>query len=175
MLATLSACSASEQANEQEQLTNTQKTEESQEVKEPMVENTESEDKPIEESSGETTEKVEENTSEATPVEMVDFETWAKQEGNDEICLVVWNEELGVQEIMPTIEETKKTYQIQDGDKFAIPFREAIIDIKINGETGIFPDTEYLELLLPQGELTKVCITYRNEEGEYEFLNYGFK
>ncbi len=25
-------------------------------------------------------------------IEMVDWETWAKQEGNDSVCLVVWND-----------------------------------------------------------------------------------
>lgn len=49
-----------------------------------------------------TEEMITETIAAESQVEMVDFETWAKQEGNEEVCLVVWNEELGVQEIVPT-------------------------------------------------------------------------
>lgn len=45
---------------------------------------------------------------EVPEAEMVDFETWAKQEGNDEPCLVVWNERLGIQDIISTWKETNE-------------------------------------------------------------------
>ena len=48
-----------------------------------------------------TEEMITETPAAESEVEMVDFETWAKQEGNEEVCLVIWNEELGVQEIVP--------------------------------------------------------------------------
>ena len=129
------------------------------------------EEEPVEE----VEEPVEETTTEEPKGEMVDFETWAKQEGNDEVCLVVWNEELGIQEIVPTLQETEEKYQIQDGDRFAIPYNEKIIDVKINKETGIFSNFEYLELPLTKGEINMVNIYFENGEGEHETINYVFK
>lgn len=55
-------------------------------------------------------------------VEMVDFETWAKQEGNDEVCLVVWNEATKTQRIIKPMEE----YVVQEGDRFAVPYKENV-------------------------------------------------
>ncbi len=173
MLAMLcTGCGKKEEAGQQPD-TNKVAVEESTEVQEPAIEETTA---VVEESTEEVVEEiVEESTTEEPKVEMVDFETWAKQEGNDEVCIVVWNEELGIQEIVPTVEESRKTYEIQEGDRFAIPYRKAIADVRINEEVGKFQNLEYLELSLEKGKLTKICITITNEEGEYEFLNYGFK
>ena len=171
---TLSLAGCGEKATEDVAVTTT--TEEPT-VEESTVEETaeqpekEVEEEPVEE----VEEPVEETTTEEPKVEMVDFETWAKQEGNDEVCLVVWNEELGIQEIMPTLQETKKAYETQDGDKFAIPYRENIVDIRIKDETGMWINTEYLEVSISKGEKCQVVIFFENEEGEEEHINYMFK
>lgn len=124
----------------------------------------------------ESTEKVvEETTPEEPIVEMVDFDTWAKQEDNDEVCMVIWNEELGIQDIMPTLSETKKAYEIQEGDKFAIPYKDNIFHVEINDVVYAFENYEYLEVSVPKGEISNVHIAYKNEEGENIILSYGLK
>ena len=84
----------------------------------------------------ESTEDAEEPEVEVVPdepeVEMVDFETWAKQEGNEEPCLVVWNETTGKQEII----QPKKKYIIEEGDRFAIPYRDVIVAVNIEKKNG---------------------------------------
>jgi len=101
--------------------------------------------------------KVETNTTEDTKepevevipdepeVEMVDFETWAKQEGNEEVCLVVWNETTGKQEII----QPKKKYIIEEGDRFAIPYRDVIVAVNVEKEMVEWKNLNYLELDLP--------------------------
>lgn len=86
-------------------------------------------------------------------VEMVDFETWAKQEGNEEVCLVVWNETTKTQKII----EEMETYVIQEGDRFAVPYRENI-HIEIDGELVEWESLEYTELHLPPNERVEVFI-----------------
>ncbi len=124
-----------------------------------------------------TTEEVveEETIPEEPEVEMVDFETWAKQEGNDEVCLVVWNEELGIQKILPTYQESKETYTIQEGDRFAIPYNELIASIDINEESKSFYGYEYLEISLIKGEVNQVTVIFYNQDGEFQNINYLFE
>lgn len=50
------------------------------------------------------------------PVEMVSWEEWASQPGEEEPHLVVWNEEKGKQLII----EPGSTYNMEDGDKLAV-------------------------------------------------------
>ena len=52
----------------------------------------------------------------AEPVEMVSWEEWASQPGEEEPHLVVWNEEKGKQLII----EPGSTYNMEDGDKLAV-------------------------------------------------------
>ncbi len=123
-----------------------------------------------------TEEMVEETVPEESEVEMVDFETWAKQEGNDEVCLVVWNEELGIQEIMPTFKEKEEIRVINEGDKFAIPFNEIVVAIHINDESFSYPTTaDYLEISLIKGQMNKVSIFFKDEEGETKTKGYMLK
>lgn len=117
-------------------------------------------------------ESVETVPTEETQVEMVDFETWAKQEDHDEVCLVVWNEVLGVQEIMPTYQETEEVYVVQAGDKFAVPYRENIIYIESGDESLMWSGYEYMEISVPEGEVDQVIIIFDTEEGESENKNY---
>jgi len=149
-----------------------------EEIQQPETEvQAEVEVQPTEEVVEESSEVVmEETTTEDPKVEMVDFETWAKQEDHDDVCLVVWNEELGIQEIVPTVEESKKTYKIQEGDKFAIPHRSNISYILINKvQCPPFDESGYSEISLKQGELTRMNIAYTNEAGEEDILTYLFK
>ena len=90
-------------------------------------------------------------------VEMVDFETWAKQEGNEDCCLVVWNEAMKTQKIM----EDGETYVIQEGDRFAIPYRENYaVDIHVDGnkEVLMWDILDYTELHLPDAEEIGIVI-----------------
>ena len=121
-------------------------------------------------------ESMEESIPEEPAVEMMDFETWAKQEGNEEVCLVVWNEELGVQEILPTFKENEEIYLINDGDKFAIPFNEVVTAIHINDESLSYPVTaDYLEVALIKGQMNEVSIFFKNEQGETKTKGYMLK
>ena len=65
-----------------------------------------------------TPEPTEEPTPEPTtePVEMVSWEEWASQPGEEEPHLVVWNEERGKQLII----EPYDTYTLEEGDKLAV-------------------------------------------------------
>ncbi len=123
-----------------------------------------------------TEEIVNESVSKEPEAEMVDFETWVKQEGNDEVCLVVWNEELGVQEIVPTWVETNEIYEIRDGDKFAVPFNEIVTAIHINDESHSYPATaDSLEVSLTKGQLNEIIIFFTNAEGETKTKGYLLK
>lgn len=53
-------------------------------------------------------------------MEMMDFETFAAQEGAESINLVVWNEMTGVQEVIPSFTESNEIYEMQPGDRLAI-------------------------------------------------------
>lgn len=165
MIMTLTACSASEAKNgAQEQPTSTEVVEvqeETPEVQEPTQEIVEVATEEV------VVESTEETTPEEPQVEVVDFETWAKQEGNDEVCLVVWNEELGIQEIIPTVSVSREVYEIQEGDRLAIPYRECITNFGTKNEsTWIWENKEYYELSLPKGEISIVDIVYHDESGE---------
>jgi len=105
-------------------------------------------------SENQTTEGTEaESIPEEPEVEMVDFDTWAKQEGNEEPCLVVWNETTKTQRIIQPMEE----YVIQEGDRFAVPYMEDG-KIEINGELVYWEVGDYTELHIPDDEKVKVCI-----------------
>ena len=86
-------------------------------------------------------------------VEMVDFETWAKQEGNEEICLVVWNETTKTQRVI----ENEEVYNIQVGDRFAIPYLKTL-SVQIGGEEIYWENTSYMELDLSEKEEFQVVI-----------------
>ncbi len=172
MLAMLcTGCGKKEEAGQQPD-TNKVAVEESTEVQEPAIEETTA---VVEESTEEVVEEiVEESTTEKPKVEMVDFDTWAKQEGNDEVCLVVWNEELGIQEVITSLSQSDEVYKIHEGDRFAIPYRKNIDTVIINEETGKFQNDEYLEIELAKETDTVVYIIYKDEKGTEVSLPYGF-
>jgi len=181
----LSACGNETVPSANNQVTNnTPKVEETVEVEsteEVQVPEVEVETKPSEDTKEpeveveSTEEVVEETIPEEPQVEMVDFETWAKQEGNDEICLVVWNEELGIQEIVPTLQETEKMYEFNEGDKFAIPYNKSIRAVSVNKEDIAPPVVDYREVSVKKGEVNNIFIIFENQQGEYETINYVLK
>jgi len=91
------------------------------------------------------TESIEEIISEESKAEMVDFETWAKQEGNEEVCLVVWNEGRETQKIL----EPKKKYIVEEGDRFAVPYRDNIVAVNVEREKIEWENLYYVEVELP--------------------------
>lgn len=114
-------------------------------------------------------------------VDMVDFETWAKQEGNEDVCLVVWNEEKGIQKILEPVPEEefdlqKCSYTVQEGDRFAVSRRSNILYIVVNLKTKLFWESEeqqYMELEILPGEKTKISIACEDSDQAISYLfNY---
>ena len=117
-------------------------------------------------------------------VDMVDFETWAKQEGNEDVCLVVWNEGTNTQDILEPIQKgefdlQKYSYNVEEGDRFAISRNSNILYaiVKNNGtETRLFWESEeqqYMELEIPQGEKAQVIIACEDSDQAISYLfNY---
>lgn len=113
-----------------------------------------------EETPDEDSETVDEN------VEMVDWETWATQADNDEVCLVVWNENTSTQKILEPMPEgetdvKKYSYTVEEGDRFAVPRRDNIVYVDINRERlswDYLADQKYMELELEPGEVTQISI-----------------
>ena len=112
--------------------------------------------------------------TEEETVEMIDWETWAAQEDSDieDIYMVVWNEELGKQEIILPTAITKKTYITEEGDRFAIPYRENIERAFLEDEEIVlWPDGKmYTEVKIEVGTITRVNIAIKGETKEISFF-----
>lgn len=124
--------------------------------------------------------------------EKADFETWAKLKDNDEVCMVRWNTVEEKPEIL-TDRMAKDlgmpAYEIQEGDRYAIPYRENITEITYfdysltqgdpyiyNGKEIYFENTDYLELSLKKtGYNHSVLICFIDETGEVNYVTYTFK
>ncbi len=154
-----------------------EETEEPQQTVEPVAtEEPVQTEEPVEtepaDTTEETTEPVEETPEPEPEVEMVDFETWATQEGNDEVCLVVWNEKLKKQEIVQEYTDVPHDYIIEEGDRFAIPYNENIFMLQVNKKTiQLWVDednnfTNYTEIVLEPGTFYEVGVIYTDENGE---------
>lgn len=100
-------------------------------------------------------------------VAMVDWETWATQADNDEVCMVVWNEQTRTQKILQSIgEKDVNSYIVQEGDKFSVPKRNNIDFITIeyankDSSTDLFwssTEKPYWEFELPVDEMMYVFI-----------------
>ncbi len=169
LMAMLAACSspdAEKTAVQSSEIAETveETVEPTEEVQQPEAE-TEVEVEPTEEVV--TEEPVEETTSEEPKTEMVDFETWAKQEGNDEVCLVVWNETTGTQKIIePVTTGPEQAYIVEEGDRFAIPYREGKnTSVFVADELIYWSNSSYMELEIPNEELVQVdVISYPDGE-----------
>lgn len=120
------------------------------------------------------------------PPEMVDFDTWATQEGNNEVCLVVWNEKTGTQKVLTPIPEgdgqttvqlsEEHIYTVQEGDRFAVPRRSNIEDVTIGFNTLLqweSDEQKYIEFELPIGEITHVFISCSDRKYAIDYwFNY---
>ena len=114
--------------------------------------------------------------------EMVDWETFAAQEENEEICIAIQNEMTAHQEVViaENVEEAY-TYKVQNGDRISIPIREKIYRIvyfSIKGEilsenkeiysrnntTEMLP---YIEFQMVKGE--NYTIDIQTDDGHYFF------
>lgn len=114
--------------------------------------------------------------TEEETVEMVDWESWAAQEDSDseDIYMVVWNEEMGKQEIIQPVDITKKAYITEEGDRFAIPYRENIDTAFLEyEELVLWPDGKmYTEVNIEAGTITRVDITIK---GDINAISFSFK
>ncbi len=171
LLLSLTACGSSNVPDDTIQTTNL-----SEEIQSETFSTSQSEETSVavEES---TTSQTEETTEEKSNVEMVPFETWAAQEDNDEVCLVIWNETLGVQEILPTVSVSRQVYEVQEGDRLAIPYRESITSFGLRDKhTWMWYESPYYEISLPSGTISIIDIVSHDEEtGETEVLTYSIK
>lgn len=75
----------------------------------------------------------------AEPVEMVSWEEWASQPGEEEPHLVVWNEEKGKQLII----EPDSTYTMEEGDKLAVSASISIENLNEMSAVLIIKDGDY--------------------------------
>jgi len=173
----LSACGNETDSSANNQVTNnTSKVEETIELEstekilEPEIE-VETETEPEVEVES-TEEIVEETVLDESEVEMVDFETWAKQEGNDGLCVVVWNEGLGIQEVIQPYQEKQEIRVINEGDRFAIPYNEKIRAVMIDDEDILPPLVDYREVSVMKGQ--QIVIIFENEEGDLQTINFLF-
>lgn len=82
------------------------------------------------ETTEETTEVEEQQETPTTP--MVDWETFAAQADNDDICLVISNEKMATQTVLFGDANHKVPYPYIEGDKIAIPIRDSIQRICYN-------------------------------------------
>ncbi len=117
--------------------------------------------------------KTEETTEADTqePTSMVDWETFAAQADNDDICIVVSNETTGNQEVLEIDEgQDHCEYTIQEGDKISIPVKSNIIRITYwtatSDPTEIYNNAEssgttskFIEFDVEQGEIYQINIT----------------
>ena len=105
---------------------------------------------------------IEEGNSEPI-IAIQDFDTFAAQEGSEEINLVVWNESAGTQEILEPYNSGDEVYKMQGGDRFAVNTQCGSIFLRaIRIENNIVPDNwlaedgtvieKYVELPLGQVE-----------------------
>lgn len=116
-----------------------------------------------------------ESESEST-VEMLDFETYAAQEGANSINLVVYNKTTGTQKII----DPESTYTIQPNDRFAVNLIDSagdtVLSIKVNNDSfKNFNGKSFIELTLVKSDSPqKVGISFVTAT-ETKFNTYNFK
>lgn len=117
-----------------------------------------------------------ESESESVVVEMLDFETFATQEGADSINLVVYNETSGMQKII----EPGSTYAIQPNDRFAVNLIDSagdtVLSIKVNSDSiNNFEGKSFIELdLVKSDSPQKVGVSFVTST-ETKFVMYKFE
>lgn len=109
-------------------------------------------------------------------VEMVDWETWATQADHNEVCMVVWNETTGTQEILKPMTENSSIYTLEEGDRFSVPRRDNVEYIYKNSKTKIYwesDEQQYMELEILPGEKTQISIICNDRVKAISYLfNY---
>lgn len=114
------------------------------------------------------TEPTPEPTSE--PVEMVSWEEWASQPGEEEPHLVVWNEEEGKQLII----EPDSTYTMEDGDKLAVSASMSIENLNEMSAVVIIKEGDFTKqniVTTDYGQYWEIDI---QKEGKNK-IDYDFK
>lgn len=133
----------------------------------------------------ETGKKDRETDEKSETTEMIDWETFAAQEDNEEICVVVSNEISGHQElIMPADKGEAAYYEPCEGDRFAVPIKENILWISlvtinnleiINNERLFFKDQlgqelTYIEISFPKGNNYNLLIQKEEDKDAMQFF-----
>lgn len=154
--------------NKQEEVTNQQTAIEEEAEEQPTTIKEEVAD--VEEES--TPKPTEEPTPEPTaePVEMVSWEEWASQPGEEEPHLVVWNEEEGKQLII----EPDSTYTMEDGDKLAVSASMSIENLNEMSAVVIIKEGDFTKqniVATDYGQYWEIDI---QKEGKNK-IDYDFK
>ena len=104
----------------------------------------------------------------------VSWEEWASQPDNDEVGLVIWSESKGNQ----FVTDKKFSYEgATDDEKFAIPYRTAIMKILVNKEEPALIETEsgsYYEINVT-GDKTDIMLRANNPDGSASAYVYYIK
>ena len=167
----LTACGSGQTStsSDKEEVTNQQTTIEEAEQPTTIEEATEVEAESTPEPTAEpTTEPTPEPTSE--PVEMVSWEEWASQPGEEEPHLVVWNEEEGKQLII----EPDSTYTMEDGDKLAVSASMSIENLNEMSAVVIIKEGDFTKqniVTTDYGQYWEIDI---QKEGKNK-IDYDFK
>ena len=131
------------------------------------------EDQTVVEVPNDTEDPVEPDNTEEPVVEMVDWETWATQADNDEVCMVVWNETTGTQKILEprpegSLDLKKYSYTVQEGDRIAVPKKNSVVCVYVNLDTRLgweYSENEkYMELEINPGEMTQIDVILNTED-----------
>lgn len=137
----------------------------------------------VEDVQEETTEGEEQQETPATP--MVDWETFAAQADNDEICIVVTNEDIGYQDIIKVPDGEENTfYESKEGDKFAVPIRDNIYwidivtikDLEVVSDERIYfkeesnQSLQFIEVSFPKGNNYNLSIKIEESQEPMQFL-----
>mgnify|MGYP004601788005 CR=1 FL=1 len=138
---------------------------------------------PVEEATEEVSkETVDETTGEIAETEKIaetdetaeTAEEWASQPDNDEVGLVIWSESKGNQ----FVTDKKFSYEgATDDEKFAIPYRTAIMKILVNKEEPALIETEsgsYYEINVT-GDKTDIMLRANNPDGSASAYVYYIK
>lgn len=144
----------------------------------------EEETEETEESDG-ITESFETEDQNQAPTQMVDWETFATQADNDDICLAISNEDRGYQQLITIPEgENNTVYELKEGDRFAVPVRDNIIWINvvtiknleiINNERLYLKDDStqspgFFELSFEKGNNYNVLIEIEESQEAFQFF-----
>ena len=103
--------------------------------------------------------------------EFVDWETWATQADNDDICLVVWNDVTKKNDIVTKFSaESKERYVLEEGDRVAFPNRIIIEGYSIdNNEQSYDYHKSYTEIIPDFNEngTCNISIYIKNDDGNW--------